>query len=135
MARAVANILGILGLQNVWSAIQNFNAGLQINSRTAFGVQAFVIFDGTGTIGTNMTIIKQHNVSTVFKNGTGDFTITMTAALADANYIVGGSNYSAPGSGGVLTVNNATPPTTSVFRILTFFPQDSTRTSVMVVGT
>jgi hypothetical protein len=45
-----------------------------------------VNFDGTGTTGTNMTIRGSGNVASVYKNGTGDYTVTFTTAMPDANY-------------------------------------------------
>lgn len=50
--------------------------------------RAWVNFDGTGTIGTNMTLRASFNVSSVFKNATGDYTINFTTAMPDANYAV-----------------------------------------------
>lgn len=50
--------------------------------------KAWVNFDGTGAVGTNMTIRSSFNVSSVFKNSPGDYTINFTSAMADANYAV-----------------------------------------------
>lgn len=47
---------------------------------------AWVNFDGTTSPG---TIRAQYNVSSVTRNGTGDYTINFTNALADANYTFG----------------------------------------------
>ena len=44
--------------------------------------KAFVNFDGTGT----PAIRAQFNVSSITDNGTGDYTVNFTTALADANY-------------------------------------------------
>ena len=52
------------------------------------GAKAWVNFDGTGTIGTNMAIRASFNVSSVFKNTTGDFTINFSNPLPDGNYAV-----------------------------------------------
>jgi hypothetical protein len=41
--------------------------------------------------GTNGSIRKSYNVSSVTRNGTGDYTVTFTNALADANYSSVGS--------------------------------------------
>jgi hypothetical protein len=45
--------------------------------------KAWVNFDGTTSPG---TIRSSYNVSSVTKNGTGDYTVTFTTAMADANY-------------------------------------------------
>jgi hypothetical protein len=46
--------------------------------------KAFVNFDGTGT----PAIRAQFNVSSITDNGTGDYTVNFTTALADADYAV-----------------------------------------------
>lgn len=50
--------------------------------------KAWVNFDGTltGTI----TPRAGFNISSIVKNGTGDYTITFTTSLADANYAISG---------------------------------------------
>ena len=50
--------------------------------------KAWVNFNGTGTIGTNQTIRSSYNVSSVTKNGTGDYTINFSTPMANANYAV-----------------------------------------------
>lgn len=46
--------------------------------------KAWVNFDGTGTV----AIRASYNVSSITDNGTGDYTVNFTNALADANYAV-----------------------------------------------
>jgi hypothetical protein len=46
--------------------------------------RAWVNFNGTGTV----AIRASFNVSSITDNGTGDYTINFTTALADANYAV-----------------------------------------------
>ena len=58
-----------------------FNSGYG-SVTTAFGVRAWVKFNGTGTI----AITASGNVSSLSDNGTGDYAITFTNALVDANY-------------------------------------------------
>lgn len=48
--------------------------------------KAWVNFNGTGT----PSIRSSYNVSSVTKNGTGDFTVNYATALADANYSLSG---------------------------------------------
>lgn len=68
--------------------------GAQSGNAPVFGARAWVNFDGTGTTATNQTIRGQGNVSSVYKNGTGDYTITFATAMPDANYSwsFGGNN-------------------------------------------
>ena len=63
-------------------------------------VKAWVNFDGTGSSSTNQTIRSSYNVSSVYKNGTGNYTINFTNALADTNYAVAGVTSIAGYSGG-----------------------------------
>jgi hypothetical protein len=44
--------------------------------------KAWVNFNGTGTV----AIRAQYNVSSITDNGTGDYTVNFTTALANANY-------------------------------------------------
>jgi hypothetical protein len=62
-----------------------FNSGYG-SAATVYGCRAWVNFNGTGSVGTNQTIRGSGNVSTVYKNGTGDFTINFTISMPDANY-------------------------------------------------
>ena len=68
--------------------------GAQTGSAPIYGCRAWVTFDGTrneadtgaSTNGANVKIRASGNVTSVLKNGTGDYTVTFTTALADANY-------------------------------------------------
>jgi hypothetical protein len=82
--------------------------------------KAWVNYKGTST----QSIRASYNVSSVTRNGTGDYTINFTNALTDANYAVsgvGGNNDSSAGyvviyqSGGQAGTYS---PTTSACRIL-----------------
>lgn len=50
--------------------------------------KAWVNFDGTGSSSANQTIRASYNVSSAFKNSTGNYTVNFTNALTDANYVV-----------------------------------------------
>jgi hypothetical protein len=80
-------------------------------------VQAFVNFNGTGTV----AIRSQRNVSSITDNGTGNYTINFTNALPDANYAVVVSRC---GNAGV-----ASAPTIATFAA---YYEDPTTTSVVV---
>ena len=58
------------------------------SAATAYGCRAWVNFDGTGSTSTNQTIRGNGNVSSVYKNGTGNYIVTFTTAMPDANYAV-----------------------------------------------
>jgi hypothetical protein len=69
--------------------------GAQSGSAPIYGVRAWVNFDGkkdttgtTSTSNTNRLIRGSGNVSSVLRNGLGNYTITFTTAMQDANYCV-----------------------------------------------
>ena len=74
-------------------------SGAQTGSAPIYGCRAWVNFDGTrneadtgaSTNGANVKIRASGNVTSVLKNATGDYTVTFTTAMADANYCVTGS--------------------------------------------
>jgi hypothetical protein len=73
--------------------IQSQSSGTLPSFQDSGGVErgrmcvAFVNFNGTTSPG---TIRSSFNVSSVTKNGTGDYTINFTNALVDGNYSVAG---------------------------------------------
>jgi len=76
--------------------------------------KTFVNFNGV----TTASIRLSYNVSSVTRNGTGDYTLNLTNALADANYSV----VYTPGSGATgsyFSVNGAVAaPTTTACRVV-----------------
>ena len=68
-------------------------------SAPSYSARAWVNFNGTGTV----AIRASGNVSSITDNGTGDYTVNFTTAMADANYVVVSLNRS-PG----LTSGDAT---------------------------
>jgi hypothetical protein len=85
-------------------------SGAQTGSAPIYGCRAWVNFDGTrneadtgaSTNGANVKIRASGNVTSVLKNGVGDYTVNFTTAMPDANYSavsesnalgVGGSSY------------------------------------------
>ena len=58
------------------------NAGYGSNA-TAYGVRAWVNFNGTGTV----AIRDSENVSSITDNGAGDYTVNFTTAMPDINYV------------------------------------------------
>jgi hypothetical protein len=85
--------------------------------------RAWVNFNGTGTV----AIRASGNVTSITDNGTGDYTVNFTTAMADANY---SSTVSISSDAGftpqVVAVNSKSAggyayvtPTTSAFRFIT----------------
>lgn len=54
--------------------------------------RAWVNFNGTGVV----AIQSSYNVASITDNGSGDYTVNFSAALADANYCVSGVTTSGP---------------------------------------
>jgi len=103
-----------------------FNSGYG-SAAIAYGVRAWVRFNGTGSNSTNQTINGSGNVSTVFKNATGDYTVNFTNAFVDANYAVthaGGIQYV---EWGIHLRHNSVAPTTSAYRFKNVTPNDLDR--------
>ena len=96
------------------------SANLQFNSgygsvATAYGCRAWVNFNGTGTV----AIRASGNVSSITDNGTGDYTVNFTTALADANYVVTGTAVISTASAALFFNPITSAPTTSASRVVT----------------
>ena len=111
---------------------------------TAGLIKAWVNFDGTqsGTITPRASL----NIASVVKNATGDYTITFTTAMTDANYAVSGMASSTGGGSAYANANvslaSGTAQTSSAFRIYTGYTgaaasnganQDSEYVHIMVI--
>jgi hypothetical protein len=76
--------------------------------------KAWVNFNGTGTV----AIRASYNVSSITDNGTGDYTVNFTSALADGNYALSGTSSPTAAGGDVLGNEwGATAPTASACRV------------------
>lgn len=77
--------------------------------------KAWVNFNGTGTV----AIRASYNVSSITDNGTGNYTVTFTTAMADTNYCVAGSadDINSSTVGTYFVPHNGTAPTTTAVRI------------------
>lgn len=89
------------------------NSDVDLSLVAPSDVKAWVNFNGTGTV----AIRASKNVSSITDNGTGDYTVNFTTALADANYSFGLSVAASLGSGIVFTQQSATAPTASALRV------------------
>jgi len=80
--------------------------------------RAWVNFNGTSTV----AIRAAYNVSSITDNGTGEYTVNFTTAMADANYaavMTSSSNDQSSATGNtVLDILQTSPPTASAIRIL-----------------
>jgi hypothetical protein len=103
-----------------------FNSGYG-SSAVAYGCRAWVNFNGTGTV----AIRASGNVSSITDNGTGDYTVNFTTALADSNYSAtgGGTTTGARSFGTAFNVVSssgaAVAPTTTALRLSTFQPSSN----------
>lgn len=76
--------------------------------------KAWVNFNGTGTV----AIRSSFNVSSITDNGTGDYTVNFTTALADANYSsIGTAGYSTASKVYLLQSPYSAVPTTTALRV------------------
>lgn len=105
-------------------------------------VKAWVNFDGTTS---PITIRASLNVSSITDNGTGDYTVNFTTALANANYAVSGTAmYSSSVNAHIVSYGDSngaggTLPTTSAFQFRTLYlsglaAQDCTYVCISVSG-
>jgi len=89
-------------------------------SAPSYTCRAWVNFNGTTT---PPTIRASGNVSSVTKNGTGDYTVNFTTAMPDANYSFNGATRWVSGDEGDVVLYNAnTLLTTSAIRIIVGVP-------------
>jgi len=76
--------------------------------------KAWVNFNGTGTV----AIRASFNVSSITDNGTGDYTVNFTTALADANYALAtATQWSTLAEGYIINYNLNSVMTTSAIRL------------------
>jgi hypothetical protein len=79
-------------------------------TKTYYGAQAWVNFNGTGVV----AIRASKNVSSITDNATGDYTVNFTTAMADANYSIVQANARSAGALGAINDSAAAPTTTAV---------------------
>ena len=106
---------------------------LQFNSgygsvATAYGVRAWVNFDGTGT----PAIRASGNVSSITDNGAADYTVNFTTAMPDANYAFSGMARDTGGGGAMVYLKSGTLPQAGSVRIQTLNTSNSGIDSVYV---
>jgi hypothetical protein len=85
----------------------SFNSGYGTPA-VAYGCRAWVNFDGTAT---PPTIRASGNVASVVRNSTGNYTITFTNAMPDANYVMNGNSIQVgSGNGPIVAIATGTTP-------------------------
>jgi hypothetical protein len=120
-------------------------SGAQTGSAPIYGCRAWVNFDGTrneadtgaSTNGANVKIRASGNVTSVLKNGTGDYTVTFTTAMSDANYcVVGSASNTYPGSASYNTFipNITSVNTTTTARISTGYNTTAQECALIAVA-
>lgn len=113
----------VIAWQNVMEILSGQLRTLPVGGTSllaAYASRAWVNFNGTGTTGTDQTIRSSGNVTSVYKNATGDYTVNFTYPMPDANYAVSGSASKATGpSNYSLTIKPGTTPTTSAVNVTT----------------
>jgi hypothetical protein len=104
----------------------------KLDADTATGVcKAWVNFNGTGTV----AIRASYNVSSITDNGTGDYTVNFTTALADANYLVVGASAKNSSIGAVpIGIQSAATPTTTAVRIESGYFSTNIRADFDIIG-
>ena len=119
-------MLGALRSPNTSPPVFQNNAGTEVGQLC----RAWVNFNGV----TTATIRASFNVSSVTRNGTGDYTINMTNALADANWVLVGTRDCETGNTQSVTVQvvGAQTKTASAARIYTLGTTASTYDSATV---
>jgi len=83
-------------------------SGAQTGDAPIYGVRAWVVFDmtrnaagGTDSANTARYIYEKGNVTSVVRNGTGDFSVNFTTSLPDANFTYAGSGLDGDSGGDV----------------------------------
>ena len=80
-----------------------------------YACRAWVNFNGTGTV----AIRASGNVSSITDNGTGDYTVNFTNAMAGANYAACGLCRISGNNLNNMSLSSAVTPTTSAIRFIT----------------
>jgi hypothetical protein len=91
------------------------SASVPVDTVISGSAKAWVNFNGTGTV----AIRASFNVSSITDNGTGDYTVNFTTALADGNYAACTTNVPVTAGQGIIAVapSASTAQTASSFRV------------------
>lgn len=129
--------ISTIGTNSLASTAQIGSLTTASGSAPSYSARAWVNFNGTGTV----AIRASGNVSSITDNGTGDYTVNFTTAMADANYAVTGSaqydtasNTSADLFAGVQPVRRSTAFATTGVRVGTCRPSDGVNLDFIAVS-
>ena len=126
MPTTITGSTGVSKVQDGVITVEDLNGGGS-GSAPVFGCRAWVNFDGTkdstgaaSTANTNRLIRSSGNVTSVLRNSVGNYTVTFTTAMPDANYAVSGSitNVVANTSARVFSCSNGEPSVASSVGVL-----------------
>ena len=135
----VSSISSFFNINNTTGALTSVIPDLMPSNSTlfpSFVCRAWVNFDGTkdttgssSTSNTNRLIRGSGNITSVLRNGTGDYTITFTVPMPDVNYMLltTGSN-AAEGQGAFTPENRGRTKSVSQCHILCYAANFSTLT-------
>jgi hypothetical protein len=97
------------------------NATVPIDTVVNGTAKAWVNFNGTGTV----AIRASFNVSSITDNGVGVYTVNLTTAMSNIDYVVnaaiGWAGGSVSSNSVVMLKDNVTAPTASSFQVATAF--------------
>ena len=145
---------GLLAADSVETAkIKNANvtaaklSGAQSGTAPVYGVRAWVRFNGNrnaaGTLDSSNTtrqILGSGNITSVTKNATGDYSVSITANMPSVNYVAVGQRAYESGNSSNITIQASplTPQTVSTFRFLALSSAgtaaDSSDIQIMFIG-
>lgn len=125
MPTTISGNTGVSQVQDGVITVEDLNGGGS-GSAPIFGCRAWVNFDGTrdstgatSTANTNRFIRASGNVASVLRNGAGDYTITFTTAMPDANFAASvSSQFLASGAGVTYSSMVSNNRTTSSVRVI-----------------
>ena len=113
------------------TTISNQDGSATVPSQTVISgsAKAWVNFNGTGTV----AIRRAFNVTSITDNGTGDYTVNFTNAMADSNYctVCGGAG-DATSEGAWNVVTNSPTTTTARVRSFTYNGSSQDQTAFLV---
>ena len=113
--------LQLQSITNVNNAVFKLVNSNGTNTSTTFTSSATVTGNGTssGAQYSRTGIRSSYNVSSVTKNGTGDYTVNFATPMADANYSISGSSggQTSTSNGAIYQYDQLSVKTTSNFRI------------------
>lgn len=102
---------------------------LQSNSVTTNAL-AWVNFNGTSA--TPITPRANYNISSVTKNGTGDYTLNFTNVLSDANYSFAGGATGTSSWYGVVSCTVIANQTATALRVIVWTASGATQSAINV---